>query len=103
MVTPTFLVFIPMKSLAEVDTAFGQTKTIQEAEGEDNVKKLQTIAADAYTAVESNIFAFSPKMSYVSKDWAAGDPEFWTPKTTAAMKPEGKKPAAKTEKKSEGH
>ncbi len=99
MVTPSFLVFIPMKSLDEVDTAFGHAKTLQEAQGEDNAKKLQTIAADAYNAVESNIFAFSPKMSYVSKDWAAGDPEFWKPKAAAAVKPEGKKPAAKSEKK----
>ena len=103
MATPTFLVFIPMKSLDAVDTGFGQAKAIQDAEGEDNVKKLQTIAAEAYIVVESNIFAFSPKMSYVSKDWAAGDPEFWKPKTAAAMKPEAKKPAAKTEKKGEGH
>ncbi len=100
MVTPTFLVFIPLKSLDEVDTAFGQAKTLQDAEGEENVKKLQTISADAYNAVESNIFAFNPKMSYASNEWAAEDPEFWKPKAAAAMKPEGKKPAAKAEKKS---
>jgi hypothetical protein len=103
MPTPAFLVFIPMKSLAEVDTAFGNTKTIQDAEGEPNVKKLQTISAEAYNAVESNIFAFSPKMSYPSEKWASEDPEFWKPKAAAAMKSEGKKPAAKTEKKSEAH
>lgn len=99
MATPTFLVFIPMKSLDEVDAAASRSKTLQEAEGEENVKKLQTIAADAYVSVESNIFAFNPKMSYPSKEWAAGDPEFWKPKAAEAMKPEVKKPAARAEKK----
>jgi len=100
MVTPTFLVFIPLKSLDEVDTAFAQTKTLQDAEGEDNVKKLQTISADSYNAVEANIFAFNPKMSYASKEWAAEDPEFWKPKAPS-MKLGAKKPAVKAEKKSE--
>ena len=99
MTVPTFLLFIPMKSLEEVDLGASRSKTLQEAEGEENVKKLQTIAAEAYVSVESNIFAFNPKMSYPSKEWAAGDPEFWKPKA-AAMKPEGKKPAARVEKKS---
>jgi hypothetical protein len=38
---------------------------------------------------ESTLFAIDPKMSYVSKEFAAGDPEFWTPK------PVKKTPAAK--------
>ncbi len=98
---PTFLLFIPMKSLDEVDVLASRSKTLQEAEGEENAKKLQTIAADAYLSVESNIFAFNPKMSYPAKEWAAGDPEFWKPKAAAAMKSEEKKPAVKAEKKSE--
>ena len=32
---------------------------------------------------ESLLFAIDPKMSYVSKEFAAGDPEFWTPKPAA--------------------
>jgi hypothetical protein len=100
MAGPTFLILIPMKSLDEVDAALSLAKTVQEAEGEENAKKLQTIAADAYVSVESNIFAFNPKMSYPPKEWAAADPEFWKPKAAAAMKPAGMKPAAKAEKKS---
>jgi hypothetical protein len=99
MAVPTFLVFIPMKSLDEVDLAVSRSKTLQEAQGEENAKKLQAIAADAYFSVDSNIFAFNPNMSYPSKEWAAADPEFWKPKAADAMKPEGKKPAAGVEKK----
>jgi len=86
---PTFLVFTPTKSLKEVDVLLAQAPKVQEAEGENGVKKLQKLAGDGYLTVESNIYAFSPKMSYVSKEIAAGDPDFWTPKPKAAAKPSG--------------
>jgi hypothetical protein len=38
-------------------------------------------------------------MSYPSKQWADGDPDFWRPKAAPAAKPEPKKPAGKAEKK----
>jgi len=85
---PTFLVFVPTKSLKEVDVLLAAAPKIQEAEGEEGQKKLQKLAAEGYLTTESNIYAFNPKMSYVSKEVAAGDPDFWTPKRMAA------KPAA---------
>jgi hypothetical protein len=81
---PTFLVLVPMKSLEEIDAAFARSKTIQEAEGEENGKKLQKLASDGYLNTESNIYAFSPKMSYVAPEVASADPDFWTPKPAAA-------------------
>ncbi len=40
----------------------------------------------------SQIFAFNPKISYVSKEFAAGDPEYWMPKPPPApAKPGDKK------------
>ena len=100
MPAPTFLVMLPAKSLAEVDAAIAAAPAVQQAEGEDGVKKLQTIASDAFNSVETNIFEFNAKMSYPSKQWADGDPDFWRPKAAPAAKPEPKKPAAKAEKKS---
>jgi len=97
---PTFLVFFPVKSLAEVDAAIAAAPAVQKEEGEDGVKKLQTIASDAFNSVETNIFEFNAKMSYPSKQWADGDPDYWRPKAAPAAKPEAKKPAAKAEKKS---
>ena len=99
MVGPTFMVFLPTKSLQEIDAGLARSGKIQEAEGEEGAKRLQKIAADAYLSVESNIYAFSPKMSYVSKELAAGDPDFWTPKPKAAAKPAGGAPAEKKEAK----
>lgn len=97
---PTFIVFIPRKSLQELDEVVAQSKALQEAEGEENVKKLQRIASEAYQSVESRIYRFNPKMSYVSKEFAADDPDFWTPKVKAvkaapAAKKQVKEAAAK--------
>ncbi len=100
MPAPTFLLFIPTKSLAEADAAIASAPALQQAEGEDGVKKLQTIASDAFNSVETNIFEFNAKMSYPSKQWADEDPDYWRPKAAPAVKSEPKKPAAKAEKKS---
>ncbi len=81
MPSGTYLSFQPLKSLAEVD-AFPQThgKAYQDAIGEEGRQKLRELASAGTLSSETTIFAFSPKMSYVSKETAAADPEFWTPK-----------------------
>lgn len=81
----TYYVLVPMKSLAEIDAAIGYAKALQEAEGPEGVKRLEEISRAAYLGSETNIYAFNPKTSYVSPEFAAADPEFWTPK--AARKP----------------
>lgn len=88
----TYLVFIPMKSLKAMDPNPEIGKAFQEALGSDNQKRLDKIASDAYLSEESTVWAFSPRMSYVPKEWVAADPEFWTVKEP---KPVAKKPAAK--------
>ncbi len=88
MPSGTYIVFLPAKSLKEIDDGLARAMAVQEAEGEEGGKRLQKIATEAYLGVESNIYALRPKMSYVSKEFAAADPDFWTPKPKAA------KPAA---------
>jgi hypothetical protein len=93
----TFLVFTPLKSLAEVDEELMQNKQFEAAMGEAGMKRLSELSAAAIKSSETNLFQFAPKMSYVSDEWIKADPEFWKPK--AAM-PEGakkmeKKPAKK--------
>jgi len=90
----TFVVFTPMKSLAEVDTELMQNKQFEAAMGEEGMKKLRELSAAAIESSESNLFQFAPKMSYVSDEWIKMDPEFWKPK---AAKPAGAE--KKTEKK----
>ena len=58
------------------------------------------MVCESYLNVESHIYRFNPKMSYVSKEFAAEDPDFWTPKLEAvkaapAAKKQVKEVAAK--------
>ena len=91
---PTFMIFLPMKSMSEVDAAIARAGTIREAEGPENEKALAKMASDGYATVESNIFAFSPAMSYPAKEFMARDPEFWTPKPEAKAAAHAKKAGA---------
>ena len=95
----TYLVFTPRKSLAELDPNPAMAKAVQEALGEDNAKKRQKLLADSVISSETVIYAFSPRMSYVPKEWAKTGGDFWTPKPTApklvAKKPETEKAVEK--------
>lgn len=91
----TYIVFSGLKSAAEIDREFAEDKDFVAAMGEDGMKKLAELEASAMEPGQSNLFAFSPAMSYVSDDWIKADPEFWKPKAPAGgtmkmKKPEGK-------------
>jgi hypothetical protein len=92
----TFVVFVPRKSLAEVDRAFAAGKQFEAAMGEDGMKKLGELSAVALESSQSNLFTFNPRMSYVSDEWVKADPDFWKPKMAGAPKKAEKaeKPAA---------
>jgi hypothetical protein len=70
-------------------------KAYQEALGEENRGRIRDLQGGAVQSSSSQVFAFSPKMSYVSKEFASGDPDYWTPKPAAAAKV----PAMKKEEK----
>jgi hypothetical protein len=90
----TYLIFTPRKSLAELDPNPARGKAIEDALREDNAKKRQKLLADSVISTETSIYAFSPKMSYVPKEWARTGGEFWTPKPPPPPRPAAKKPAA---------
>jgi hypothetical protein len=83
----TYLFFIPMKSLEEIDTTRARESAVNQALGAEDGQKLLKLISEVFLTTESAIFAFSPKMSYVSKEFAAADPEFWAPKPKMAAKP----------------
>lgn len=82
----TILYFSPMSSLKEADV--DNDKTFREAAGEDNRAHMRQINREAIVpgSGQSTIFTMSPKMSYVSKEFAAADPDYWTPKPKAPAK-----------------
>lgn len=92
----TYLIFVPLKSLGEMDTNGPlHGKPFQDALGEESLKKLRELSSAAIKGSDTATFAFSPKMSYVSKEFASGDPDFWTPKPKPAAAPPKKEPAKK--------
>jgi hypothetical protein len=91
MPSPTFLVFVPMHALKQNDDLLDWRRSLREAEGEDDAHHMEQIAKDAYASTESNLFFISPETSHVSKDFADGDPKFWSSKRPAAQQPPARK------------
>jgi hypothetical protein len=83
----TFLLFSPMDSLARMDTAPARAAATRQAMGDRNRQHYEMLSQEVVQSNESLLFAFDPRISYVSKEFAAGDPEFWNPKPKAPAKP----------------
>jgi hypothetical protein len=83
---PAYLVLTPMKSMAELDPNADEDRRYREALGDANRTTMAKLASDAFINVETNVFAVSPKMSYVTREFAAVDSAFWTPKPAPVAK-----------------
>jgi hypothetical protein len=92
----TYIVFTPMKSLAEVDKNWAANKDFEAAMGEDGMKRLSELSAAAIASSQTNLFAFNPRMSYPADEWIKADPDFWKPKGSAAPMAAKKPKAAET-------
>jgi hypothetical protein len=89
----SYVIFNPMKSLAEVDKNFASNKDFEAAMGAEGMKKLGELSAAAIESSQTNLFIFNPRMSYPADEWVKADPDFWKPK--AAAPAAGKKAAEK--------
>jgi len=58
----------------------------RQAMGDRNRQHFDMLAPEVVQSTESLLFAFNPRMSYVSKEFAAADPGFWNPKPKPASK-----------------
>lgn len=88
--SPTFVVFLPMSEFKQNDDLLSWNLNLMEAEGEQGRDTLQRIAREAYATTESNLYAVSPEMSHVSKDFASADPDFWLHHEAPEAKPDPK-------------
>jgi hypothetical protein len=89
-----YLVFNPMKSLAEVEQGFADQKKFMDSMSEEKMKKLSELSSSAIESEQTNLFRFNPKMSYPQESWIKADPAFWIPKVVATTPAkEGMKPA----------
>jgi hypothetical protein len=95
----TYLVFLPMKKLAELAPDPAVEKTMLATLGPEGVQKFSKTAADVIVSTTSTVFAFNPAMSSVAPVYAKTDP-WWAWPAAAKAAPaavaqpaEGKKPA----------
>ena len=91
----TYVVFIPRKSAAEIDQSMMNEKQFVDAMGEEGMKKLAELESAAVEFTQTNLFQFSPAMSYPRDEWVKADPEFWKvhvpkPAANAETKPTAK-------------
>ena len=73
----SYVLIVPMNSLAEVDNNMMHDKKIADAIGHDQMQKMEDLASATADVVQSNLLAIDPKMSYPPDEWVQGDPDFW--------------------------
>lgn len=73
----TFVILMPMRSLKEMDDYIARTGHLRDAEGPTVASRLQEIARNAYVSWDSELYVVDAAASHVSRDFAAGDPQFW--------------------------
>ena len=99
----TYYIFEPIKSIAsldDVDKWHADDSAYRKALGDDFAAKNREFAQKGLMSTESDMFAISPSMSWVSENTAKVDPAFWNPKPVMAKakpKTTGATPAAKKE------
>jgi hypothetical protein len=82
----TFYIFVPRKSLADLDDGPKIHGTEYQAAlgGEEGRRKMAAMAANYLNGAQTDQFAFNPSQSIVSAAWASADPTYWKLRTTPA-------------------
>lgn len=75
----TFVFFMPMRSMQEMDEYIARGKSLSAAEGPEVEERMRQAARDAYLSWDSELFFVGPQQSHVPTAFAAGDPGFWIP------------------------
>ena len=83
----TYLFFEPAASLKAMDGAAERSQALLQAMGDSGAKRFTKLEGDTIANSQSLLFVLNPKLSYVSKDFAAADPDFWNPKPLENERP----------------
>lgn len=75
----TFVFFMPMRSMQDMDDYIARAKPLRDAEGAAVEARMQDVARNAYESWDSELYFVNPEQSHVSTEFAAGDPAFWIP------------------------
>jgi hypothetical protein len=73
----TYLVFLPMRSLAEVDESAAKHGKAYEDAIRDGDKRMRELESVAIESSEITIYGVNPRTSYVPEEWKKMDPNFW--------------------------
>src|SRR5260370_5525974 len=76
----TYLFFAPLNSLKTLTPAMARPPPYAEGVRETVATAGQKIAAESEIGHEFLLFRIEPRFSYVSEEFAAVDPDFWSPK-----------------------
>lgn len=74
---PTFMVWVPFKSMADMDTTAPVSAAVAKAMTEEVAKKFSGLASEGYINVTTHFMRFNPRLSHLSADFVAADPDFW--------------------------
>jgi hypothetical protein len=89
-VNPTFLVVVPLRSLADLDTMMQDEAKFAEAAGAEGLKAMAKLSSETTGREECVLLAVDPKMSYPDENDLKADPDFWKAWTAKpAAKPSG--------------
>jgi hypothetical protein len=89
---PSFVIVSAMQSLGGVDDALETNQALEKVDGGTLEEHLQELARVAYGASDTRLFSVRPRASHVSKQFAAGDPNFWSPAAPPAAVRNPKEP-----------
>lgn len=73
----TYILVTPFENLSYVDDMQASGKKFTEAVGEDLMQMLENGGSSSVESSESDLFAFSPKVSYAPDSWITASPDFW--------------------------
>lgn len=66
-----------MRSLSSLDKGPSNWDAMMRAAGPEQIAAFVKATTDGVMSSQSQIFAFNPKMSYLTKEMKASDPAFW--------------------------
>jgi hypothetical protein len=93
----TYMIFRALKSVEDLDASMEREKAF--AAAIEDRGKFSQLVGEAISSEDNLLLSFNPKLSYVSREFASADPDYWTPKPGKSA---GAKPASKDMNKSAG-
>jgi hypothetical protein len=77
MASPTFVIFTPLPTMSKNDDLLSTEEALATDEGGEVNEQLGGIARETYASAETMLYDIRHERSYITKEFAEGDPGFW--------------------------